>query len=36
MGAIVGAGGAGLHITAGPDGNLWYTEIGFGKIDRLM
>src|SRR5262249_24746031 len=26
---------AGLHITTGPDGNVWYTEIGFSKIARL-
>jgi streptogramin lyase len=35
MGTIIGGGGAGLHITAGPDGNLWYTEIGLAKIGRL-
>jgi streptogramin lyase len=35
VGTIVSLDGAGLHITAGPDGNLWYTEIGVDKIARL-
>ncbi|HLJ97929.1 MAG TPA: DUF4214 domain-containing protein [Gemmataceae bacterium] len=35
MGTIVSFNAAGLHITAGPDGNLWYTEIGMAKIGRL-
>jgi virginiamycin B lyase len=36
QGHIVGGpGGGGLHITAGPDGNLWFTELGQTKIARM-
>jgi streptogramin lyase len=35
VGTIVPLDGAGLHIAAGRDGNLWYTEIGVDKIARL-